>query len=92
MYLNDGSYILSEEGVTHSDNLVMAMHAIGTRKLIDILALDQLIQVWFADDSSAAGKIDKIHEWFAKLKEEGAMYSYFLKASKCKLILRTLIC
>ena len=64
------------------DNLAKAMYAIGTRKLIDILALDQLIKVWFTDDCSAAGKIDNIHEWFAKLKEEGALYGYFPKASK----------
>ena len=62
MYLNDGSYILSEEGVTQGDNLAMAMYTIETRKLIDNLALDQLIQVWYAVDSSAAGKIDKMHE------------------------------
>ena len=43
MYLNDGSYILYEEGVTQGDNLAMAMYDIGTRKLIDSLALDQLI-------------------------------------------------
>ena len=66
----------------------MPMYGLGTRPLIDDVATTSTIQVWFADDSSAAGKIENLHQWFTKLKEKGSLYGYFPKASKCKLILK----
>ena len=60
LYLKDGSFILSKEGVTQGDKLAMAKYALGTRGLIDSLASEtveeNIVQVWFADDSCCGGK------------------------------------
>jgi hypothetical protein len=46
----------------------MGMYAVGTRPLLDILnretnpALCQ--QVWYADDSSAAGQLSEMRKWW----------------------------
>ena len=75
LYLNDGSYILSKERATQGDNLEMTMYAIATKPLIEELAhytVNKAVkQVWFADDSTAGGKLDGIFEWWTKLKEVG---------------------
>ena len=59
--------ILSEEGSTQGDVTAMAMYAVGTKPLIDNLhqSIDQVHckQVWYADDSSAAGKISEMKIW-----------------------------
>ena len=88
LYLNDGSYILSKEGATQGDNLAMAMYAIATKPLIEELAHKTVKQVWFADDSTAGGKLDGIFEWWTKLKEVGPTYGYHPKPSKTYLILK----
>ena len=90
LYLNDGSFILSEEGVTQGDNLAMAMYAIGTRSLIDSLGElnADIVQAWFADDSTCTGKLEDLLRWFRKLKELGPLYGYYPEPSKCKLILK----
>ena len=67
------------------------MYAVATRPLIDELAEDigdeLLKQVWFADDSTAGGNLDGIHQWWTSLKEKGPKYGYLPKPSKTYLIL-----
>ena len=95
MIVNDNSKIetiLSEEGSTQGDVTAMAMYAIGTRPLIDILheTTDPSTcqQVWYADDSSAGGKMSEIKKWWDILNEAGPKFGYFPKPSKTILILK----
>ena len=92
LYLPDGSHILSKEGTTQGDNIAMGMYAIGTKPLIDKLheetAREQVMQVWFADDSTAGGKIQGINTWWNSLKENGPKYGYFPKPEKTYLIVK----
>ena len=89
LYLPDGTFILSEEGVTQGDNLAMAMYAVSTRPLIDHLADRRVIQTWFADDSSAAGKLEHLKLWWERLKADGPKYGYFPKPIKTHLIVKS---
>ena len=70
----------------------MAMYAIATKPLIEELAhytVNKAVkQVWFADDSTAGGKLDGIFEWWTKLKEVEPTYGYHPKPSKTYLILK----
>ena len=84
--------IFSEEGSTQGDVTAMAMYAIATKPLIDILTekTDPSVcqQVWYADDSSAGGKLSEIRKWWDVLNEAGPKFGYFPKPSKTILILK----
>ena len=57
-----------KEGVTQGDPLSMFMYAIGTLPLICYLRdPSRWTQFWYADDASAGGSLEDIHEWFSLL-------------------------
>ena len=77
--LIDGEFILSHEG----DPLAMfIMYAIGTLPLIYQLEDGSIRQVWYADDASAAGRLDNLKSWWDQIVKIGPEYGYFPKASK----------
>ena len=95
MFINDQvktDNIWSDEGSTQGDVTAMAMYAVGIRPLINILQerteSTTCHQVWYADDSSAAGKLREIRKWWDVLNEFGPKYGYFPKPSKTILILK----
>ena len=78
----DGKSMLSKEGTTQGDPLVMAMYAIGTQPLIH--RLDGVAkQVWYANDSAAVGSsLERLRRWWDLLKMVGPLYGYFHNGSK----------
>ena len=95
MIINDHEktdFILSEEGSTQGDVTAMAMYAIGIRPLIDKLHdqtdSTQCQQVWYADDSTAAGRIKEIKKWWDISFVTGPKYGYVPKPSKTVLIVK----
>ena len=81
--------ILSEEGSTQGDVAAMGMYAVSIRPLIDLLQnnTDPKLcqQVWYADDSSAAGRTSEIRKWWDVLNQAGPKFGYYPKP--CKTIL-----
>ena len=83
----------SDEGCTQGDPAAMGFYALGVKPLVD--KLDSCIndktcqQSWFADDSSAIGKLKAIRKWWQVLYEEGPKYGYYPKPSKCILIIKS---
>ena len=57
-----GETILSKEGMTQGDLLLMAIIALATLPLIDCLKQVDLVQTWFADDACAGASLSKIFE------------------------------
>jgi len=56
--------LLSKEGVTQGDPLLMMMHAVAVLPLICSLEdSHQWIQDWYADDSSCIGKLSSVRQW-----------------------------
>ena len=95
MIINDQEKVdsvLSEEGSTQGDVGAMAMYAIGIRPLINTLQEQtdpsKCQQVWYADDSSGAGKLIEIRKWWDILNKDGPKYGYFPKPSKTILIIK----
>ena len=83
---NEQGHINSEEGSTQGDVPAMQMYAIGTRPLVDKLgdAVDpqSCKQVWYADDSAAAGTIMEVKKWCVELNDQEPKYGYYPKAAK----------
>ena len=80
--------LVSKEGVTQGDPLSMFMYAIGTLPLIRSLCdPSHWIQIWYADDASAGGSLEDIHEWFSLLCSRGPAFGYFLNLLRALLSL-----
>ena len=84
----DGDVLLSQEGTTQGDPLAMPMYALATIPLIRKLKnnVNDVKQVWYADDASGAGKINRLHEWWDLINTEGPKYGYFTNANKTWLV------
>ena len=88
--------ILSNEDCTQGDNTAMSMYACSTKPLINRLKNPDLNpggetakQVWFADDSCAAGKFTAVLAWWKELQKIGPGYRYFPKLKKSVLVVKT---
>ena len=70
----------------------MPFYAIGIKPLIDDLRNtvnpNDCAQCWFADDSSAAGKLLEIKKWWDRLCVQGPKYGYFPLPRKTVLIVK----
>ena len=68
------------------------MYAVAVRPLVDHLGefVDPELckQVWYADDSGSAGKIEEMKKWWDELKRIGPKYGYYPKPSKTVLIVK----
>ena len=84
--------ILSEEGCTQGDVAAMAKYGIGTKplndKLADAVDPNTCKQIWYADDSSSAGKLLEMKKWWDTLCQAGPQYGYFPLPRKTVLIVK----
>ena len=84
--------ICFREGCTQGDVTAMAMYGIAVKPLIDKLSgavnKDECKQVWYADDSSAAGKIMEMKKWWDVLNHTGPQYGYFPLPKKTTLFVK----
>ena len=66
----DQRTIQSKEGTTQGDPLVMAIYAIAIHPPIDNVQ-NEAMQIWYADDATAFGKLVNLKEWWDKLLAMG---------------------
>ena len=77
----DGQGLSSEE--TQGDPLAMHMYALETIPLVDQLSeIQDVTQVWYADDENADGSLTSIRKWCDHIKFLGPDYGYH--ANDCK--------
>lgn len=76
------SFFQSEK--TEGDPLAMPMYAMATIPLIKKLKdkVNDINQVWYADDASEGGKIKRLREWWDQLNAIGPKFGYFPNVSK----------
>ena len=91
LFVNGGSMMYSQEGTTQGDPLAMPWYALSTTSIIDFLRenVPSVLQVWLADDATAAGKLDSLYKWYNDLETVGKKYGYYVKHSKCWLIVKS---
>ena len=82
----DGEVLHSEEGTTQGDPLAMALYALATVPLANQCTVNDLGEVWLADDASASGKLRSLLEWWTKLSTIGPSFGYFPNSSKTWLV------
>ena len=59
------------------------MYALVTIPLINQLGgMQDITQVWYADDASAAGSLSSIRAWWDRIKSLGPAIGYY--ANRCK--------
>ena len=80
----DGDVIHSQEGTTQGEPLTMSMYVLATIPLIQKLKDDvnDVKQVWYADDASGSGKIESLPEWWDQRSTQGTKFGYFVNVDK----------
>ena len=82
--------ILSKEGVTRGDPLLMFIYAIATIPLIRKLNyISNITQLWYADNSSAISGLSHLRMWLDLLIEIGPYYGYTPEPHKSSLIVKS---
>ena len=89
MFISGGE-VLSCEGTTQGDPLSMAMYALAITPLIRRLneLQEDVSQVWFADDATAAASCHNLRSWWDQLSAIGPQYGYHPNASKTFLVVK----
>ena len=81
--------LYSKEGTMQGCPLAMLQYAIAIFPLITRLKdPSSHKQCWYADDSSCAGRLMRIKEWFLLLLEIGPSYGYFAEPSKSVVVVK----
>ena len=90
LFIHGGGEISSMEGTTQGDTLAMAFYGISVTPLIKKLKdkVNEVAQVWLADDATGAGKLDRLKLWWISIISEGKSYGYYVKPTKSWLILK----
>ena len=90
LFIFGGGEIKSKEGTTQGDTLAMQFYGISVTPIIHSLRLQvqEVSQVWLANDATAAGKIDRLRYWWDLIIKEGVKHGYFVKPTKSWLVLK----
>ena len=95
LVINDSEstkYLSSDEGCTQGDVAAMGFYGLGIQPLTKHLSatIDHKTckQSWYADDSTAVGRLEEMRRWWDELAAMGPKYGYHPKPSKTVLILK----
>ena len=85
-------YLVSDEGCTQGDVAAMGFYGLGIQPLTKHLSAtvnqSACKQSWYADDSTAVGRLAEIRRWWDELASTGPKYGYYPKPSKTVLIIK----
>ncbi len=84
----ESSDLILGNSILQGNPLAMPFYALATRPLIDTLDKDlpDLRQIWYADNTTAVGKLSDLKLWWDKLISIGPSFGYNVNANKTWLI------
>ena len=95
LFIIGGKELKSNEGTTHGDPVSMAIYGIGVTPLINMLidivvtSKDSQVSVLaYADDFSAAGKLDDLRKWWDTLTIIDPKFGYYPEPTKTWLLVK----
>ena len=90
LFVSGGGELSSAEGTTQGDPLSMVFYALATLPFVRHLRTTHanIRQLWYADDSSGAGKLRALRRWWDDVDETGKPYGYHVNASKTLLLVK----
>ena len=95
LFIIGGKELKSNEGTTHGDPVSMAIYGIGVTPLINMLidivvtSTDSQVSVLaYADDFSAAGKLDDLRKWWDTLTIIDPKFGYYPEPTKTWLLVK----
>ena len=88
LFLPGGTFILSNEGTTQGDNCASGFYSVSISPIISQLSSILCKQLWYADDSAAAGLLQHLREWWDCLLDIGPGLGYFPNAKKTWLVVK----
>ena len=94
LFVIGGKELLSQEGTTQGDPLVMPTYAIGIIPMLPRLKTDhenieiKEKHVAYADDLGGAGKLEEMLKWWNNVKVFGPLIGYYPNAFKSWLVVK----
>ena len=90
MIVLGASDIFSAEGTTQGDNLAMPFYALGTSILLYQFrqTTRNVKQIWLADDTTGAGTIQQLKEWWDAVIDLGNKFGYYVNQLKSWIIVK----
>ena len=76
------------EGTTQGDNCASGFYSVSISPIISQLSSILCKQLWYADDSAAAGLLQHLREWWDCLLDIGPGLGYFPNAKKTWLVVK----
>ena len=81
--------IKSAEGTTQGDTAAMMMYASCLMPLvISLKDINQVTQIFYADDGLGGGTLASVNQWWDKIKQKGPEYGYLPNPRKSWLIVK----
>ena len=90
LFIMNGGEIKSTEGTTQGDTLAMQFYGVSITPILHTLRqqVEEISQVWLADDATGAGKILPLKRWWDLTISEGGKFGNHVKPSKSWLVLK----
>ena len=90
LFVAGGGEIASQEGTCQGDPLAMAAYAVAVMPLIKRLSdgCPEVTQAWFADDDSAAGRVEQLRRYWGNVLRTGPGYGYHPNPAKTVLLVK----
>ena len=90
LFVAGGGEIASQEGTCQGDPLAMAAYTVAVMPLIKRLgdSCPDVTQAWFADDDSAAGRVEQLQRYWWDVLSTGPGHGYHPNPAKTALLVK----